>query len=179
MNWLASGYLILIGVLVIVFIFKHYILRWLGVFAYGLFLLSLVGALVGLVSVKPFVFLAERSMQQAGTLETIRTIDEALPIDKIVAPIKGWWDTIKEIWQGEPTGEYSEKPTMIRDERVGVLEAKVYPQLVVTVAKSYRTATMGVSLLGLVLSIYLSYTVAQTGELERLKKRIEKLENRG
>lgn len=177
MNWLTSGYLLLIGILVIVFIFKHYIQRWLGLFAYGLFFLSLVGALVALVSVKPFVFLAEHSLQQAGTLETIRNIDEALPIDQVITPVKDLWEKIKEMWNGTPELEKPQaQPTM--GEGVGMLEAEVYPQLVMTVAKSYRTAIMGVSILGLILSIYLSYTVAQTGELERLRKRVEKLEGR-
>jgi hypothetical protein len=175
MNWLTVGYIGLIAILVLIFLLKKYVQRWLGVFAHGLFILSLLGAIVGLVSIRPFVFFAERSLQQSGTLETLRKIDTALPLEDVIAPVKDLWETIKGLWNGEAPSKQPEEQASDATDNVGMLEGEVYPQLVVTVAKSYRGATMALSVLGLVLSIYLSYTVSQTGELERRIRELERV----
>lgn len=176
MNWLTTAYIVLVGVLVVVFLLKKYIQRWLALFAHGLFAVSLLGAIIGLISIRPFVYFAEKSLQQSGTLETLRKVDTVLPLNEVITPVKDFWETIKNLWNGEEPTEQPPTQPESDDEKVGMLEGEVYPQLVVTVAKSYRGATMALSVLGLVLSIYLSYTVAQSGEMEKLKKRVEELE---
>jgi len=175
MNIFTIVYLGLIAVMVVAFFLKQYIQRWLVMFARILVIISVFCALVSVFTVSPFVYLAERSLENVGTLETLQKIDIALPISQVVTPVRSLVDKIKELWNGKKNQPVwsTEKTTT-----AGILEQEVYPSLVAIIAKTYKMTTMGLALLGLVLSMYLNYSIAGISEIEMLKKKYSQLERK-
>ncbi len=174
MNTFTIVYLVLVLVLGITFWFRSSIMKWMVWFAQGLFVLSLIGSLFGVFATKPFVYLSERSLKQAGTYAAIQRIDNALPIAKVTTPVTEFMNNIKNLWKPQPTVTITDK-VEVKTTQVGVLEAEVYPNLVTVLARLYKTTTMVVSLFGLVLSVYLNFSVAQVSELESLKRKYKEL----
>lgn len=173
MNGFAIGYLLIVTLLVLAVVLNRLLQKGLVIFTKILFFVSIIGALVGVFTVAPFVKLAEHSLKNAGTLESLQKIDEALPVTKVISPVKDIVEKIKNMWN---KNEINPNTAMPINEEVGLLEAEVYPHLVSLIAQTYRSATMLLSLLGLVLSVYMSFSVAGITELEELKNRIASLE---
>jgi len=168
-------YLGAIALLVIAFFLKRYIQRWLIFFARALVVISFLAALLGVFTVRPFVYLAERSLENAGTLETLKKIDAALPLVQVVTPVENLVEKIKDLWNGKTTDN---TVVVERTTKTGLLEQEVYPGLVAIIASTYRGVTLGLALLGLVLSVYLNYSIVGISELEVLKKKYEQLEKK-
>jgi hypothetical protein len=171
MQWIL---LLVIGILALVFFLRKKLLVTLAGLIQLTFFTSLALALVGIFFQAPFTALAEYSLEQNGTLTTIRSIDKNLTLEGLKESGKSLVDTIGS-WFGQKDANQPTSPT---NNAEGPLEKEVYPGLVSSVAGLMRGLTVVLSIVGMALAIYLSFTVSGTTEIEQLKQRITILEQR-
>ncbi|MCC7304049.1 hypothetical protein IT418_01380 [bacterium] len=170
MNIFTVIYLSLIVGLTLLFFLRSRVEKLLVLISQIVLIVSLAGAVSSLFLTRPFVYLAEFSLQNAGTLDTIKKIDAALPITKVVTPVQDLVEKIQNLWRKD-----SEKPPLTVVEQpqkteTGILEAEVYPSIVAVITQLYKSTTMLVSLMGLILSVYLNFSLSNVNEVAKLKR---------
>jgi len=143
------------------------------------FVVLIITTLSALFIRKPYELLADFSLRQVGTLQTIQDIDDRLLLNNISEATEDFWDNLEAFFTGSDTSDESDT------DKTGFFEETLYPGLVSALTFIYRVLTIILSLLGLLVIVYLSYTtsgatdVAQLKqEMKRLKQRIEKLEKK-
>ncbi len=160
--------LVITCLLVAVFLWKRQIVRGIALSLKIVFLLSLSAVLSGLFVPAIYIQLADNSLQAAGALGTLRTVDgyvtsiQSLPSDL--------WQDFTDWIQGQSTEAQSGSV------QPGPLEANFYPQLLQSYANFLRTlaVALGLGVMGLI--TYLSFTFYSAEQVGKLERRVADLE---
>ena len=116
--------------------------------------------------------LAQNTLESAGILKTIRDIDSATDLNKIIQPGEqilndlGSWLTGSQNTLATQTGTS------------GKLETDLYPKLVDGLAGIYIIIALTLSLGGIAGVVYLSFTTSSITETQALKNKYKKIEER-
>ncbi len=185
MNTFVVVVLVLLAILSIVFFTRSKISGLTLFLLKILFPFCLILVISTLFFSKPFNKLSEFSMEKSGVLGVIREMDEDLdklnPADEIAEFSKGLTSGVIDFFSGNNKEDEAEEVIQSVDqEKVRILEERLYPKLVVSVSFFYRFLFFVLGILGLVFSIYLSYVMEGVSESKKLKaefgKKIKKLE---
>lgn len=109
---------------------------------------------------------ADNSLKAWGTFATLQSIDSGVQ-NLISAPQNIFWG-IQNLFGTTPT------PT----EKFNYAESQVYPTLVNNLSLIFRLLAGGISILGMLVIIYLSYATGGVYEAAKLKQRVKELETR-
>ncbi len=133
--------------------------------------LSAIAVLLALFIPGLFTAWANRTLENSGTLESIRKIDGSMSIEIVKEGAQSIW--------GQITGIFGVTPTQTpapNQAKAGILEEKLYPELRNALAGLYRTITIIVGLVVMGVSVYFAYATSGLAEVSSLEKRIQVLE---
>ena len=138
----------------------------------GVFLVAAIVAILGLFWDAPFTFLAKNTLEQGGTLSTIRKIDGTISLDAVKNVGTSIYDKVLDLL-GQKNNQTKNSSNT---QNTGIIERDVYPTIVSSLAGTYRIVSTTLGVGTMIVVIYLSYTITGATEIEILKKRITILE---
>lgn len=165
------GFLIL---LVGVFFLRSIFQRFMVFFAHITLICGILGVVLGLFTNRPFEFMANRALQNNGTIETIQKIDSYLQIETAVIPVTNLVEQLKSWWNKAPKTE-TKVPEQEEVSKNKLLESNLLPGIVSSVAGIYRSVTVILSFGLLVFAVYLNYLNASATEITELKRKYSEL----
>lgn len=120
-----------------------------------------------------YAILADFSLRQTGTLESIQNLDNNFALNSL-ADAQDIWEDIEEIFTGNDNQENDES----EEDEKGFFESNLYPTLVSSISFIYRTLAIILSITGLIGIIYLSYATSGAADYQKLKSNFDKLQKR-
>ena len=168
--------------LICIYIFKDRIVIILDWILKVLFVICVILAVSAIFIPSIYQGLARTSLENAGTLKTLRDIDAASDINKIIEPGQQILNNIGNFLAGSPSITPTPTNTPVF---AGRLERDVYPGLVNGLAGIYIILVLVISLGGISGVIYFSYTTSALreasilqGKYKKLEAKVQKLEGR-
>jgi hypothetical protein len=163
----------IIAVLVAIFIFRYRIIAVMGVALNLLFVLMIVMGLSALFVPQVYAGLADQTLQQTGTLTTIRDFDKN--ISTVTTAPQDIWQGILNLFGGSTNNTATPTETAVKS---GPLENSLYPNLVNTITLIFRALALIISIAGMLVVIYLSYSTLGASKLTKLQSEYEELRKR-
>lgn len=193
MNTVTIIMLVLITILVIIFLLKKKVLYFTSNLPNIFFPIFLLIALISIFSFNPFLKLSDYTFEKTGILNTIKNLDQRIYeispknlLDKAKQKSDNLMDKVSD-WLKKEEKKEENKQESSKDElkEAGILEQELYPKLVFVLAVVYKIVIVILSILGLVLCIYFSYSMESIRdnanlrkEYRRLKERVKRLEEK-
>jgi hypothetical protein len=168
MNLFTTVFLALIALLAIMYVFKSRIvitMHWILKF---LFVLLIVLSLSALFVPQFFSSAADATLHSLGTYGTIESADSQ--IGQVTNAPQSVIDGISNLFNPD-----SQQTPSGSETNPGWLLGQVYPGLVSGLGLIYRLMALFGSVIGLVVVVYLSYTIDASVEVAKLKKQVEEL----
>lgn len=156
--------LVIMLVMVAVFLLRSRLLRLLHHLIKVMFPICIVFVLLSLFVPQVYTAAADWSLHQLGTYDTLVDFDEQ--IDSVLSAPQNLIGNIQELFGAEQAAGEPVRP----------LQRQVYPGLVAGLGLGYRLLCLILSLIGMGVLVYLSYTTASQTEVEMLKQRVQRLE---
>lgn len=166
MNAFTIIALIILVVMVVVFLLRSKLLLALHFLIKVLFPTFAVFVLVALFAPGVYITMSDWSLHQIGTYDSLVQFDKQ--INSVVSGPQNIWNGIQDLFGGADHPGQPAQP----------LENQVYPGLVSGLAFIYRILCLSLSLIGMGVLVYLSYTTASQTEVEMLKRRVHYLEQK-
>jgi len=132
------------------------------------FLLLLALSVIFLPSI--YKWIADFSLKQAGTLQSIQNFD-----DRLMPILEAPENLVEDLQDLFNIGDEDQDEDTVEE---GLLEEELYPQLVNTISIIFRVVVIAISIVGMVGIIYVSYSIEGVAEVERLKMKLASLEHR-
>ena len=155
-----------------IYIFKDKLVTWLDLVLKLLVVICVVVALSSLFLPVIYKNLAQNTLESTGILKTIRDIDSATDLNKIVQPGEQILNDLGNWLTG------SQNTVAIQTGNSGKLETELYPKLIDGLAGIYITISLIISLAGITGIVYLSFTTSSITQTQTLKNKYKKLEER-
>jgi predicted PurR-regulated permease PerM len=168
MNILIGLILFVTAVLAFVYLIRSKVMRAVGKLLHLGFIVLVLVVLSALFLPQAYRSLSEYTLQNTGTLETIRSIDGQ--VENLINVPQNFFDTIKDLLSGG-SSEQSEETA---DE--GILESRLYPALADALGFVYRIFALVLAIAGLIAVIYFSYSFENVSQIEKLEDRVRNLE---
>ncbi|MFQ5493399.1 MAG: hypothetical protein ACE5DX_04540 [Candidatus Dojkabacteria bacterium] len=170
MNVVTIVVLVIVVALSIVFFLRSKVKEVLAVSLKFIFPLLALLVLSALFVPQGYEAVARFSLEQTGTLETIRGFDEQL--DPILSLPVNLLQGFSDIFSPSEDSDTSEVP------EAGFVESKVFPLLVSSSTLILRASAIVLGVLGMAAVIYMSYGFQDVSENMKLKGKIKELEER-
>lgn len=172
MNLITIVLSILLFVLFFLFLMRSKLISLMSASLKITFFVLLITALSGLFTPQLYTMLADLTLKQTGTLETLQMLDEQFIINDIAETSEDLLQDIENFFTGD------EEESTDEQEQGGIFERNIYPGLVKLIASIYRILATFLSIIGLIVIVYLSYATSGAGDIQKLKSRVVKLEER-
>ena len=179
MTFLTTAVLVTVLVLVLLFIFKKYIVLATDFGLKIVFGLCAVVVILALFYAPPFLYLSDNSLHGIGIYTSLENADrriQSLQPGEVVEGVGDWFNNLfNKGNQGQP------KPD---DYEPGFLMTEIYPNMMQGLAVIYRVLTVILGLLLMVFAIYFGYSTYGAArvlhlevEVAKLKQSIAELQN--
>jgi len=130
----------------------------------------MVLALSAILTPSIYNTLSDFALKQGGVYEKIQEIDENYIVNYIPESTEDFWSDVESIF----TNDQEE----VEEIEEGFFEENIYPSLVKSLATLIRYFVLLISILGIVLIIYISYTLIGSTDIQKLKKEFRILSQR-
>lgn len=167
MNLLMNIFLFILVVSIILFFLRKRVVRILHFIVVSGFVISIVLLLISLFLPTVFDQIAQSQLEQVGLYESITEID--YQINTIVNLPQNAINSITDLFRNPDELENDNENT------IAIIEDNLYPYLIKTISNTYRTATLIISAIMLILFVYLRYTIDNGYELIKREEENKKL----
>lgn len=169
MDIIVLAVLLVLAILLVVFIIRRKVIGAMSTLLKLAFPAFLLLALSALFVPQIYLTVADFTLTQSGTLDSIRSID------KTISPLLRFQENI---FNGIGDLLSSGQQETEQSDQTGYLEENLYSKLIDIYGGVLRIIALIISIAGMAVVIYLSYTVESSGELYHMRNKVKELENR-
>lgn len=178
MDFITTILFIIIAATAVIFLVRKKVIHIMSRGIKVLFVIFLAVGLISLFAPQIYNTLADGTLKNIGTYKTITDIDNSISLDSIKDVPQNIWESIKNIFEPQDSSNQQNQKPSTSTESKGLLEGSLYTGLVALLGFIYRVLGIALSIGGLILITYLSYSMAGATDMDDLKSRYALLEKR-